>query len=197
MVGACCLALTACDDIGGPGLGATAPEGLAFAELGRGAVTLVPPDGFCIDPRSLRASFALIARCDTLGGGQGRGQPLAIITATTVPSSAEAASAVGTDQETVLDETRTDALVLARVRGTPPSPDVRDIYWRAVGQIGDQAVGFALYEASGSPELGALAPDLLIQMMDRTQRKSAAPQDNSATTAAKPEPRGLLAGLFR
>lgn len=35
--------------------------------MANGALTLVAPEGFCIDKRSLKSSFALLARCDTLG----------------------------------------------------------------------------------------------------------------------------------
>lgn len=37
--------------------------------MARGAVTLVAPDSYCIDPKHLRLAFALMARCDVLGGG--------------------------------------------------------------------------------------------------------------------------------
>ena len=43
---------------------------LANAELADGALTLVPPAGFCVDKSTLRPSFAVVARCDSLGARQ-------------------------------------------------------------------------------------------------------------------------------
>ena len=173
----------------------------ASAELGQGGVTLVPPTGFCIDKRSLRASFALIARCDTLGGTGASGAPLAVITATTVMATgAPGPDDLGNGQETVLSRTDTDALSLIQVRGTPPSPDMADVFWRGAGQIGEQVLGLAIYEGAQGGQLGRLAPELLVQTMERTLDQSAikqaARQDNSATTPAKPSGNGFLAGLF-
>ncbi|WP_299139315.1 hypothetical protein [uncultured Tateyamaria sp.] len=201
VAGTALAVLAGCDDIGQIDLGGAAtPAPLLTAELGRGAVTLVPPDGYCIDQRSLRASFALIARCDTLGGETGLGQPLAIITATTVAAldgQDVSPATLGANGETVLNSTTTDTLTLAQVRGTPPGPGVRDVFWRAVGTIGTQAVGFAIYEAADGPELGDDAPALLIQTMTRTQSQTAATQDKSATTPAKQSSKSGLAGLFQ
>ena len=60
---ATCLALAGCDAVDGLALsGAFDREPLKTAELADGAITLVPPEGFCIDPRSLKARFALMAR---------------------------------------------------------------------------------------------------------------------------------------
>ncbi|MFL4469571.1 hypothetical protein ACERZ8_06705 [Tateyamaria armeniaca] len=67
---------------------------------------------------------------------------------------------------------------------------MRDVFWRAIGQVGNQVVGLAVYEAAESAELGERAPELLTQTMRRTRAQTAAlaasAQDNSATTPAKP-----------
>ncbi len=62
------------------GGGATSAP-LRQAAMANGALTLVAPEGFCIDKRSLKPSFALLARCDNLGDPQGAyGAPLGLIT---------------------------------------------------------------------------------------------------------------------
>jgi len=179
------LALAGCETTtGGAGQGSALP----FARLARGAVTLVPPVGYCVDKRSLRASFALMARCDTLGGTATFGAPLALITAATVTHGTE--SAAGARDETILARRQSDTLTLLQVRGTPPSADMRDVFWRAIGQVGEQVIGLAIYEPADAISLGEGAPDLLAQTIRRTRRQTAAEatiaQDKSATTSAKP-----------
>jgi len=186
--GALLLALAGCENPGGTG-GTIAGSALTSAKLARGAVTLVPPVGYCVDKRSLRASFAIMARCDTLGGTATYGAPLAVITAATV-ASATSAAAGGSQNETILSRRQLETVTLLRVKGKPPSPNMRDEFWRAVGLVGDQVIGLAIYEAANGADLGELAPELLVQTMHRTREQTtaaaAARQDNSATTAAKP-----------
>ena len=64
------LTLSACE--GGQGFsrgGSPVAEEkpLRQAILADGAVQVVPPQGYCIDPKSLKSRFALMARCDALG----------------------------------------------------------------------------------------------------------------------------------
>ncbi|WP_299684055.1 hypothetical protein [uncultured Tateyamaria sp.] len=182
-----CLTLAGCE--GGFGLPGTGDDdGLRSATLGLGAVTLVAPNGFCIDKRSLRARFALMARCDTLGVRADGDVPLALITATTVPGDTArpiTPEDLGTRAETVLDRADRDGLTMVQVRGTPPSPELREIYWRAAGRVGNQIVGLAIYEAQDSAPLGARAPRLLEQTMQLSQAQTVASvvaaADNSAT----------------
>ncbi|MEL6450571.1 MAG: hypothetical protein AAFQ19_04875 [Pseudomonadota bacterium] len=203
LVAALCLGLTGCDE-GGAGLSFAvltphAPsQALTEAELGRGALTLVPPNGFCIDKRSLRHSFALMARCDVLGADGGAGAPLAVITATAVVAAQDQARTVlKAAGEVVLSERSDDAVALVQVRGTPPMPMMRDVYWRATAQVGDHLLGLALYQPDSAGDLGSTAPDLLVQTMRRTQAHSVRAQDNSATTGANQTGNGFLAGLFQ
>ena len=194
------LTLAACEG-GLPG--AESDEGIRSAPLGQGAVMLVAPSGFCIDARSLRARFALMARCDTLGANGAGDAPLALITATTVPTNGDGpivADDLGGSSETVLDRADRDGLTLVQVRGTPPSPELRETYWRAAGRVGDQIIGLAIYEAQDSAPLGPRAPRLLEQTMQRTQDQTVAitvaRADNSATPPDNNPRPGLLGGLF-
>ena len=64
------LTLSACE--GGQGFsfgsrGGAADKPLLQTALAGGAVQVVPPQGYCIDPKSLKRRFALMARCDALG----------------------------------------------------------------------------------------------------------------------------------
>jgi hypothetical protein len=197
------LALASCDEIGGLGLSASSEtRPLPSATLGRGAVALVPPTGYCVDARSLRQSFALMARCDTLGAKPVYGAPLAVITATATARTGDSIITVddlGNSDEKVIERTELDDITLIQVQGTPPSPAMRNVFWRAVGQIGDLAVGLAIYEAADGAQLGRQAPRLLVQTMRRTIAKSATlaaqRRDNSATPPAKPIGNAGEAGL--
>lgn len=187
LAGAACLALAACDDLGG--LTGPQDDGLPFVSLARGAVNLVPPIGYCVDKRSVRARFAVMARCDTLGGTPTFGAPLAVITAASIDQDA-GGGAAGAGGETVLSRRTSGALTLLEVKGRPPSPEMRDVFWRAVAPVGTQVIGLAIYEAASEDPLGDRAPALLVETMRRTQERTAtlaaAAQDNSATTPAKP-----------
>ena len=81
-------------------------------------------------------------------------------------------------------------MTLLQIQGTPPSPDMRDVFWRSISQVGGQTLGLTIYESTDGAGLGERAPDLLAQTMRRTKQQTAAQtaarQDNSATTQAKP-----------
>ena len=64
------LTLSACEGGQGFSLGGStgaAEEPLRQTILADGAVQVVPPQGYCIDRKSLKSRFALMARCDALG----------------------------------------------------------------------------------------------------------------------------------
>lgn len=186
-IAALCLGVAGCDETGGAGFGLAgggkAP--LGFAELARGAVTIVPPTGFCVDTGSLRANFALMARCDMLGGDGGAGLPAAIITATAVTANADGVTPDFAD-ETVLARRDAPILSMVQVRGEAPISQAHDVFWRGTGRIGDQIIGLAVYQAADGTDLGPLAPELLVRTMEQSQNrtvaKAAADQDNSATS---------------
>lgn len=205
LLGALLFGLAACEDFAGLNLGGAAGENLALsgARLAGGTVRLVPPPGFCVDKRSLRQSFALMARCDTLGGRLTTDAPLAIITATTVKATGTAqisTSDFESASETVIERIDDAPLALVQVKGTPPSPGMHNTYWRGAARIGDQVIGLALYQKASDADLGDVAPNLLIQTVEQTQEQSivaaVALQDNSATQTPKPAARGFLSGLF-
>ena len=64
------LTLSACEGGQGFSFGGspdTPEKPLLQTALAGGAVQVVPPQGYCIDPKSLKRRFALMARCDALG----------------------------------------------------------------------------------------------------------------------------------
>lgn len=166
--------------------------------LEQGALTLVAPDGFCIDPKTVRRSFALMARCDTLGGDP-TGAPLAVITATSVPAKGAELSAadLGRAQEDVLERRNADNVALVQVRGTPPSDAFRNTYWRGGTQIGTRVLGVAIYTPTDAPSLGSTAPALLEQTLTRTRSQSGAVTGNSATPEANTVQLGFIDRLFQ
>ncbi|MEL6465845.1 MAG: hypothetical protein AAFQ58_12835 [Pseudomonadota bacterium] len=195
LLGILLFGLSACEDLAALDLaGATTGQNLALqsAQLGNGSIKLVPPPGFCIDKRSLKDSFAIMARCDTLGGRPSADAPLAVITATTVAVSGSVSidsTALETADETILQQATQGQLALIQVKGAPPSPEMRDTYWRGAAPVGNHLVGLAIYEAAAGQELGRDAPDLLVQTIERAEYRpvivAAAPQDNSATGTPK------------
>lgn len=160
---------------------------LTSAALARGEVLLVAPSGFCIDRRSLGDSFALMARCDTLGSRNTFKAPLAVITATTIAVEGDDAIVVtDTKQEKVLAREERGDITLLRVHGRPPTDQMRDVYWRGAGLIGNHIVGLAVYEAEGGDELEKIAPKLLEQTLKRSHTRRVTTDlvklDNSATS---------------
>jgi len=149
--------LAACEDGQGAGFlqglvpGGTAPPvALSQANMAFGAVTLVPPAGFCIDRGSLKQNFALMTRCEALGAPSSvAGTPFGIITASfssasaIVPTPSDTAAAL--ELEAVSDAIAREASVTFRAKGTPPADGLSDTHWRATALIGTQMMGLAFY----------------------------------------------------
>ncbi|MEL6883144.1 MAG: hypothetical protein AAFP87_01445 [Pseudomonadota bacterium] len=194
------VALGGCDEALLTTSGAT-PQEVRMVDLGSGAVTLVAPSGFCVDPRSTRARFALMARCDTLGIDGFFDAPLALITATAVNARSDGpitTDDLGAGSEAVLNRIEQDGITVLQVQGTPPKPSLRGTYWRAASRVGTQIVGLTLYQSNDAHAIGNRAAQLLIQTLERTRAQSGAPPpaDNSATTTRNRRGVPLFSGLF-
>lgn len=197
-----------CDEVVGtraflaPTGGASAPPPTEVT-LADGDVTVVAPDGYCVDPRSAQDDFALIARCDTLGGRSRLfSAPLALITISVAAGSeiAGAVESLPTEPEIIVGQVRTDDFTLVQISGPAPVPGASDRYWRGVGQVGGHAVGLALYAPKDTPELGNRGADLLVQVLRRSQAASgasAAPSESPAPRPAKKDFRDAIAALFQ
>lgn len=180
-----CLVLTACSQTDGSpfaslGMGRAQPQRavLTAAELADGQLVLSPPDGFCIDRRSLRQAFALIARCDTLGGKQNvPAEPLAVILVSVAQSADQEArlstvldALVPSDAE-VLERVQADDLALLRLRG--PAPEGADPrQWRGTTRVGRNLLGFTLYAPVGGRAAGASGGRLVRVLAARTRQAS-------------------------
>lgn len=166
------VSLGACDAL--PDLGtltASQPDGaLSQANMAFGEVTLVPPNGFCIDRASLKQNFALMAPCEVLGAAQaGAGAPSGILTASfstageSIPTPAQTAVALKLDA--VNDPITQTAGVTYRAIGDTPADGLSATHWRATAVVGSQTMGLALFgRANGratSAEGRAILTDLI------------------------------------
>jgi len=171
------LALAACGEAGAPsflaGGGLTrAAEPLTEASLARGALTLRPPAGYCVDRSALTQRFAAMARCDALGGdAPDIDVPLALITISVTPGAD--APVLGDASEEVLERRDSDLIALVRLRGSPLQDGFAGTYWRGAGQAGDYAISLALF----APEAGRAAGDAGASLLTGVMAglKSAAP----------------------
>lgn len=157
------VGLTACDVV--PDLGALTggqPDGaLSQSQMAFGAVTLVPPAGFCIDRKSLKQTFALMTRCEALGAPQaGGGAPLGILIASFsdgadgMPSPEETATALDLD---VVNAAETgQSSVTFRAIGDAPADGLSTTHWRGTAKVGTQVMGLAFY---GPPDGRAISSE--------------------------------------
>lgn len=185
----CLLGLSACDESFGSGTGfnlvssAPASGGLFGAapptrevSLADGAVTLVPPDGYCVDTKTARQTFAIIARCDLLGAkALGHAGPAVVFTASVTPLPEAAVvqeTTITSAKDTVLDRRERDGVFVARIKGTPPQNAMNADYWRGAARVGTHLLGLGLYSAAGRPAIGPFGQDLLFDTIKATQAAS-------------------------
>ena len=152
--------------------GAAPPKAIALsqANMAFGAVTLVAPNGFCIDKTSLRQNFALMSRCEALGApSAGANAPVGILTASfsaasaTIPSPSETAAAFGLN--TVTDPVVSDRSVTFRANGRAPAKGLSETHWRGTARVGSQMMGLALHGPSGGRAIGAEGRAILDQLI--------------------------------
>lgn len=145
--------------------------------LADGNVTLVAPDGYCIDARSQRATFALMARCDRLGeeDANATAEPVALITATLTPAgedvTLDAADIVPAGFD-VVDRLQRDTRVVVRVVGTPPEKSFHKDHWRGAAEVNGYVLGLALYTDAEMPPLGPYGRLMLDQSLSASQTQS-------------------------
>lgn len=172
------LTLAACDELPLPqATGGGGAKALTQTTLARGTVRLSAPEGYCIDPRSLRDRFALLGRCDTLGvDGFFRDKDLAIITTSVSPVSAGTAnpdpSALTADTDAELEDTvQRDGIYLVRLLGkTSAIEGVSETFWRTAFVLNDQLINLVLYAPPGSPALGNEGARVLQRAVNATRQ---------------------------
>lgn len=178
---------------------------LPAAELARGRLALLPPDGFCVDEESLRRDFAVMARCDSLGGEAGaQAAPLGMIVVSVSRTRQafaldEALSALIGPEVDVLERRDSGPVTLAQIRGATPA-GTDPVHWRGMGRIGDHVISMVAFAPKGgsfNQDAGAAA---LTQLAQRTQDASVVPEDAPELAKANDAPRaglrGLITGLF-
>ncbi|MEB8387554.1 hypothetical protein OO012_09965 [Rhodobacteraceae bacterium KMM 6894] len=139
-----------------------------------GEVIVAGPDGYCIDPKSVRRrggnSFALLANCAHLSKTESSDAPAAVITVSVLahsdtarqPSAAEMAAAL--TQSGVMAQIDGDGMTLVQVaRGGDrklPGSDPR--HWRATLLINGHLVGLAVYSGPNGAATGRAGHDIMI-----------------------------------
>lgn len=184
MVGASLALTSACQPDGALSFAAAPKEQITRASLAAGNVQLVAPFGYCIDERSVRVrateSFAMLARCDTLGArGFFSAQDLAVITVTAV--NADTASqptakelAASTSPATVLELKTRGGLPFARLTGNTHEVDgASPEHWRSAFVVNGQLVGLALYANDESLALTDEGALVLSELATQTRKASA------------------------
>lgn len=196
--------LTGCTEGLPPGGGRAAELTEATLAQGpRGKVQVVAPPGYCIDRRSLktgpRGGFALMARCDTLGGRElVNNRRLALITVTTAPM-AEGQRAPSLND--LRQSTAPARVIETRTRGSVPLIRLTDApgtaaalsgeQWRGAFALNGQLVALAIYVPASAPAPKGTAADLLAEVARRTRTASRAAAHSSASgsKATTPQPR--------
>lgn len=174
-------------ELGGDGPPPRRNTALSTAQLAQGAVPLVPPDGFCIDKRGLRQDFALLARCDSLGGKRGDvDAPLGFIavsvTRLTAPFSGSSVVALpGPDTATLATQQEGPATILHLKGPTPSGTDPQ--HWKGLLPLSGHVVAFTAYGPPGGrmarKEGGAVLAELAQRIAAASARPDAAPVGSS------------------
>ena len=178
------MALSGCEEgqggdlFAGLGQPAAAAKNVALSQsqMADGAFTLVPPEGFCIDKRSLKQRFALLTRCEALAApGAGGGAPVAILTVSATPNGTS--GPLPTPQQTAAAAklTRFDAAksstdaVTFRAGGAPPIRGLDVNHWRGTMRVGGHLVGLALYGPKGGRAVSNEGRSILDSLIRRTR----------------------------
>lgn len=138
---------------------------LASTRLAGNAITVTGPDGYCIDPATMRSTetsgFAAIASCHIISGGQTGAIVEPVLMTVTVspasgpaPSPVELADALGT---TLVQTRQLSALDLGQMAtgGEAAFSGSDPRHWRGAFVIGPHLIGVTLYAPTDSPLLGA------------------------------------------
>lgn len=153
-------------------------KALTQASMASGAVTLVPPRGYCIDGQSLKPRFALLARCDRLGAENSNGAPIGVITVSVAPARGNIAlptpaeTAAASALTKVSAPTSHDDSVVFRARGEAFAPQMSQDHWRATAVVKNQILGLALYAPPKSIALSDEGRALLAELIKRTQESN-------------------------
>ena len=167
----------------------------------RGAVTLVPSSGYCIDPKTLKQNFALLARCDTLGGTNGAlDAPLGVMT---VSIAATQGTPLTLESVAPVITKRVDADGFAAAKATTDTPaaGLAKSHWRAVTTLNAHDLSIALFAPAGSAALGdeglRMIAGLIANSQSASVATSVATDLQPKVTPAKKGLAATFAGLFK
>jgi len=175
---------------------------LKSADMARGAIALTPPDGFCIDKTALKQTFAVLARCDSLGGvGGALDAPLGMIVVSIAQAPDQSAPQVTAAQlvpsgSAVLDtKVAGDFTVLHLSGDTPQGTDTQ--HWRGLIQIGAHLMSLSAFGPEDGRMAGGDGGVILASLAQRTQDASIAADVAKASKGQNRTGMGrVLSGLF-
>ena len=182
--------------------GETTP--LIKAQMVEGAVTLVPPSGYCIDSSSLTQTFALMAQCDLLDAENGAlNAPIGLLTASFATNNGQALSAADVafaSNAVVIETIDTGGLEIVRAKTDTPPNGLAKTHYRAATQIDGFDLSLALFSPPESESQGARGTEMLRNLIKTSQDASIA-TDVAANTVSnisdtKKGFRATFSGLF-
>ncbi|WP_164660672.1 hypothetical protein [Tropicibacter sp. Alg240-R139] len=184
LVGASLALTSACQPNGALSFAAAPKDQVTRASLASGNVQLMAPFGYCVDERSVKVrstdSFAMLARCDTLGvRGFFSAQDLAVITVTAVSTNTASQPTVkelaaSASPATVLEQKTRGGLPFVRLTGDRHEVDGASLeHWRSAFVVNGQLVGLALYANDGSLALTDEGALVLSDLANQTRKASA------------------------
>lgn len=184
-------------------IGSKSPP-LTKARMASGAVTLAPPSGFCIDPSSLTQNFALMARCDVLGGKNGAlDAPLGLITVSIAQNTGtpiDAAGLASASNATVVKALSDETVDMVRAETATPPDGLAQTHIRATAQIDGYDLSLALYAPEHSAAQGSRGVRMITELVNLSQNASVADavaaQASTITTDNKKQPKAAFAALF-
>lgn len=203
--GVAAFALAGCDTTGaGNALSfldtGEGPQNLAVnrAAVAGGDVTILGPDGYCVDASTLRSNtttgFAALASCNILSGGQtGPIVEPGLVTVTVQPAGDETptmdalAAALGTE---LLSQKELSAVSVGQMAtGGETAFDGSDTrHWRGVFVLHGYVVGLALYAPEGSPLVGNQGAAFLNTVSSRIRANSTAPDRSAEQSQTTKDP---------
>ncbi|MCZ4352571.1 hypothetical protein O4H61_08600 [Roseovarius aestuarii] len=176
-------------------------DALRRVSLYHGEVIATGPDGYCVDPKSVRrqggSSFVLLASCGHLSETAASDVPTAVITVSVLPRDTRAKQPSAAQMAAALKDSGVDAQIdgdgLSMVHVTRggdrvvPGSDPR--HWRATMMINGHMVGLAVYASPQGPATGRAGRDVLIAVAEAMLEASPLKRPKGAP-AVDPTPLG-------
>lgn len=154
-----------------------------------GALAVAGPEGYCVDPASVRDTpregFAVIASCHVLSGGRKGADVIPAVVAIAVgprggTRALPEAETIAAHAETqLLRQVTTDDLVLANLStgGDAVVPDADARFWRGAFSLDRRLVGLSLYVPKGSALAAEAGGAFLTTVQHRIVEESARSSD--------------------